>query len=128
MKYTVYIALMFSGKLKIVGVSVSMLQYACVCGQGISTCAQVIRLSGPLSLIDNRRVLMFKVCGKVPQYRTADRRELAAELTPRIETPPLARHHTLTHALRSQAELSCFNTDLLPAVEETVHRYEIVAS
>lgn len=41
--------------------------------------------------------------GKVPQYHTVDRRELAAGLNLCIETPPLARHHT--HTLRSQAEL-----------------------
>lgn len=48
--------------------------------------------------------------------------------SPYRNTPTGSPSHTLTHALRSQAELSCFNTDLLPAVEETVHRYEIVAS
>lgn len=93
----------------------------------MSMCTQVIIHSGMLSLILDRNVLMFKVCKwESPSVcGAADRRELAAGLTPRIQTPPLARHHT--HALRSQAELSCFNTDLLPTVEETVHRSEIVA-
>ncbi|KAI4819385.1 hypothetical protein KUCAC02_004632, partial [Chaenocephalus aceratus] len=39
-----------------------------------------------------------------------------------VDTPPLARHHTL----RSQAERSCFDTDLSSAVEETDRAFEVV--
>jgi len=88
---------------------------------------QVIIHSGMLSLIDERRVSTFKVCMRESPTVSRCRRERVGSRidSPYRDTPTGSPSHT--HTLRSQAELSCFNTDLPPTVEETVHRYEIVA-
>lgn len=91
----------------------------------MSTRTQVIIHSAVLSLIDDRSVLMFKVCRwESPTVSQCRQERVGSGVDSLVsrQPPQLARHHT--HALRSQAELSCLDTDLPPTVEEPVQRYE----
>lgn len=76
----------------------------------MSMCTQVIIHSGMVSLIDDRSVLMFKVCrwGKVPASGAADGGELRPKTLPRwltvIRSGPRSQAAVFMHQHRSAAK------------------------